>query len=72
MVDGRETRLGVWLKDQRYFRSKNMLRPDREAKLQKLVDEGKLSWLTSQQQGRHSLVDSKHTTQTGWSAVETR
>jgi hypothetical protein len=36
--------LGPWLSWQRNYRRKGTLQPDREAKLQKLVDEGKLLW----------------------------
>eukprot|EP01041_Mallomonas_annulata_P001767 gene1767-3422_t len=36
--------LGVWLYKQRHLRKKNELREDRKARLQQLVDEGKLNW----------------------------
>lgn len=37
-------RLGLWLCSQRQAKSKGKLRPDRETRLQALVDEGKLDW----------------------------
>jgi hypothetical protein len=36
--------LGQWLNTQRHFKRKGKLLPDREAKLQSLVDQGKLLW----------------------------
>lgn len=43
--DGSVLMLGTWLSTQRQLMRKNKLRPDRQAKLQTLVDEGKLQWV---------------------------
>lgn len=43
-ADGNEVKLGCWLQYQRGERRRKKLRPDREQKLQKLVDTGKLAW----------------------------
>eukprot|EP01041_Mallomonas_annulata_P009327 gene9327-19358_t len=42
--DGVMVPLGSWLRGQRYSFKKNELREDRKARLQQLVDEGKLNW----------------------------
>jgi len=42
--DGSSVKLGAWLSQQRHHKKKGKLRADREAKLQLLVDEGKLFW----------------------------
>ena len=44
LQDGTIVKLGAWLSQQRHHKKKNKLRADREAKLQALVDEGKLQW----------------------------
>eukprot|EP01041_Mallomonas_annulata_P003699 gene3699-7359_t len=44
MTDGTNVKLGAWLSQQRHHKKKNKLREDREVKLQRLVDEGKLNW----------------------------
>eukprot|EP01041_Mallomonas_annulata_P000237 gene237-429_t len=44
VADGSSVKLGAWLSQQRHHKKKGKLRVDREAKLQILVDEGKLSW----------------------------
>jgi len=41
---GKEIRLGKWLSDQRTLKKRNSMLPERQAKLQKLVDEKKLDW----------------------------
>lgn len=49
LSDGTQVRLGEWLKRQRCLKKGqirgNCLREDREARLQELVDQGKLAWL---------------------------
>jgi len=42
--DGSTVKLGAWLSQQRHHRKKGKLRADREARLQVLVDQGKLFW----------------------------
>mmetsp|Transcript_5128 Transcript_5128/g.5255 ORF Transcript_5128/g.5255 Transcript_5128/m.5255 type:complete len:535 (-) Transcript_5128:156-1760(-) len=41
---GNTIKLGAWLSQQRHHHKKGKLRADREAKLQVLVDKGKLNW----------------------------
>jgi len=41
---GNTIKLGAWLSQQRHHHKKGKLRADREAKLQVLVDDGKLNW----------------------------
>ena len=49
---GKEIGLGQWLRYQRQCKKNNNLNSDREAKLQKLVDEGKLSWKDNKEDAR--------------------
>ena len=42
--DGTTVKLGIWLSIQRQLHSRDSLRPDREAELQKLVDAGMMCW----------------------------
>ena len=44
IYDGTTVKLGAWLSQQRHHKKKGKLRPDREAKLQVLVEQGKLQW----------------------------
>lgn len=44
LPNGEEENLGDWLRQQRKYHRKGKLQPDREARLQALVNEGKLSW----------------------------
>jgi len=44
IYDGTTVKLGAWLSQQRHHHKKGKLRADREAKLQVLVDKGKLNW----------------------------
>jgi hypothetical protein len=43
--DGTVLMLGTWLSTQRQLMRKGKLRPDRQQKLQVLVDMGKLQWV---------------------------
>lgn len=52
--DGGLFSIGRWLSDQRQAKAKGKLAPDRELRLQKLADEGKLVWFT---EGAASLED---------------
>lgn len=44
MPDGQVTRIGLWLYNQRQLKSKGLLKIERAAVLQSLVDRGELSW----------------------------
>mmetsp|Transcript_32226 Transcript_32226/g.32851 ORF Transcript_32226/g.32851 Transcript_32226/m.32851 type:complete len:509 (-) Transcript_32226:88-1614(-) len=45
LYDGTEVKLGGWLSEQRAHKRRGTLRPDREARLQQLVDAGQLDWV---------------------------
>jgi hypothetical protein len=47
LSDGSVTRLGMWLTKQQGYQMKGQLKPERQAKLQLLVDKGKMCWRTS-------------------------
>lgn len=42
--DGTVIKLGAWLSQQRHLKKRGRLPPDRESRLQALVDQGKLKW----------------------------
>jgi hypothetical protein len=44
LMNGSTCRIGLWLNNQKCLQRKGMLKPERQAKLQVLVDQGKMHW----------------------------